>query len=969
MSHQNMNSKSQETSSLPISLENLIQNEPNSAHLVHRDELLYQIKEYFTQTSEKMSPIVLYGQPMVGKTRILGRLAEILGNQYIPLIITLQGTNVNSLDLFAFDLAQQLSIKFRKWAKNYEVPLNLNSLNLRDFGAGKGTEAFFKHWENLQRATGKKQSVVMIDEIESFLDASEKLLQQQIISFLDDFVNNPKNGYFILVGSEDILYSKDEQLRMLIAQGRATHVHPYNNETVLSVFSALQESFSFADDTLQACLALCDGNPRLLKETVEAAIAQARKSPGKRKLEKDDIDPITSNMIERADGTLLKLWDHLSSEIKAVIWLISQQVSSPFGEVEFTIDELVDLANQYPIELTIDRDGLIRGLTHLEAWAWIEWKHWDDWSFRFKLVALLLWLQRHRIDLDTSAKLLENDWHTTETWELIKSFFESAGFIVRPGIHNFLWIKNNSVEWQDAGIVPVMYFEENQLVKANQVSLLVDTKRDKHSNYAFIVFHARMVDGVIQQLRKLKERNKLIVIPIHIAEIRQALQEVSGRPSPAYQKLITLKRQWSTLIDPYASVNSLTDPQWFFGQHRQAAVQKLLSEITSGINHLVVFGMRRVGKTILLNQLYLACQAQRYIVAIIVCKRMSSEYTYADVLSEIVREWSSTLETLYPDISMPSPSPLVERYSPATASKFKTDIFKLAKAIQQQINQVVKFVLILDEVDHIFPGQESPEETYYQYCNLFQILKSVLESPGQDGIVSMIVAMEYPWIHLIDRFPHNRQFQNPLYRRFQPTSVDFLQRGDWNDMVQTIGVLAGIEYSAEGLDVLYHYSSGHPEITRKLGSCLIELRDDGEIGGFVTAQEVYLALSYFLDHPFEYDYLEITFWGDPLSTDLDTEQRLVLELSEEEKLSRNALLIRVLNSYKEFIEIRTENPPSDEQLNQEKKKLNNALQRLIDLQIITEIITDEQQGLCNISIPLYRDWIRQTILGIEVKYI
>jgi hypothetical protein len=231
-----------------------------------------------------------------------------------------------------------------------------------------------------------------------------------------------------------------------------------------------------------------------------------------------------------------------------------------------------------------------------------------------------------------------------------------------------------------------------------------------------------------------------------------------------------------------------------------------------------------------------------------------------------------------------------------------------------------------------------------------------------------VVAMEYPWCHFTDRFPNKKRFQNPLYGRFRLKTLGLLQREDWDDMVQTIGELAGLEYTAESLDALYYRSSGHPEIARKLCSCLVELRDSGEIGSYIVPEDVQAALGYFLDHPSSHHayYLKTTFWNNPLSTDLDTEQRLIQELAKEEKVSESTLLSDLLSLYGRFIKLQTGDPASEEGMSREKNRLIDALKRLVDLQIVTH---DNQQGTYAVSIPIYRDWIRQEILGIEVEHI
>jgi hypothetical protein len=576
-------------------------------------------------------------------------------------------------------------------------------------------------------------------------------------------------------------------------------------------------------------------------------------------------------------------------------------------------------------------------------------------------------------DLESALKVRKKsalEAHKEPLLEVCESsvrFFEVAGFEVEQETHDLFWVRSNIPEWRDAGQMPVYCFEKGQPVTGSEIKEVVE---GRGSSYAFITFHERLVDGAVQQLWKFRQEDNLIVIPIHIAEIKQILSKPRTTPSPAHWRLGSLKRRWSKLTDPYASLSSVTEPQWFFGKQRQTMIQEILSEMTAGVDLFAVFGMRRIGKTTLLNQLVLACREQRYPVVKILCKHLSYQYTYADMLSEVIQEWSTALEALYPDLQMLSPSPTVERYTPNTASRFKSDVHKLAENIRRHTGEPIKLVLILDEVDHIFPNQKSPEETYYQYCNLTQILKSLIEAPveasGWPTIVSIVVAIEYPWIHMTDRFPYNERFQNPLYGRFQLKPVELLQREDWDDMVQTLGALAGLEYTIEGLDVLYHNSAGHPQITRRMGSCLVELRDSKEIGSTITAKEVHLALDHFLKHPHSYTYyLETTLWKDPLSTDLDREQILMQELARKQELAEDDLLSELLGRYKEFIKVRDGNPASDEQASGEKSKLADALRHLVDLQIVAE---DREKGKYAIRIPIYRNWIRQNVLGMGVEH-
>ncbi len=385
----------------PTTLGELINRDPHCARIIQRDGLLAQIKEYFTQIPEpKPNHIVLYGQPMVGKTKMLNRLSEALGSEFIPLLVTGQGLNAtDNLDVFTFDLTDQLTNRFKLWTKNQKVPMNLNNPNWSKFDNGKGPRAFYKHWNNLQLIAGQTQPIVIFDEIEHLLDNPQKL-NLEILTFLDGFVGNPEHGHFILAGSEYIRRSENEQFSLLIARGHPIQVPHYSDETVVLILSAIEDYFTIDDDVLQYCVALCDGHPRILQIMFEAVVYEVTKSPGKQRLQKKDIEPISTKVIERAEDVLWALLQRLSFNEKAILRLTSQKTSNLINEFEYSLHELVDLADQYFVKSKIDYERLSKGAALLAEREWLEWTNRASGLFRFKLGIFPLWLHRNHISLD-----------------------------------------------------------------------------------------------------------------------------------------------------------------------------------------------------------------------------------------------------------------------------------------------------------------------------------------------------------------------------------------------------------------------------------------------------------------------------------------------------------------------------------------------------------------------------------------
>ncbi len=342
---------------------------------------------------------------MVGKTKILDCLSKVLSDNYVPMMVTGQGlTALSHLDAFLFDLADQLTNKFKKWAKHFGVSHNLNTPLWNDFVDGKGIRAFYAHWDNLKQMAGKKQPIVIFDEIEHLLDELEKV-DSRIFTFWDDFVRSPENGYFILAGSEQIRHSKNKQFSMVIARGQLVQVNCFNEEVANAVFSATPNYFTYEDNALQYFVKLCDGHPRVLQTTFEAIVAFVNSSPGKRKLEKTDIEPILTHIIERANDFLWAMSQRLSEDEFNVVWLISRNAFGLMLELEYSLHDLVELADQHFTSSKIDSDNLRSGVVKLETREWLEWKNRDEELFRFKLGIFPLWLRRHHIKRDEVRRL------------------------------------------------------------------------------------------------------------------------------------------------------------------------------------------------------------------------------------------------------------------------------------------------------------------------------------------------------------------------------------------------------------------------------------------------------------------------------------------------------------------------------------------------------------------------------------
>ncbi|CAN2040246.1 hypothetical protein GMMP15_150048 [Candidatus Magnetomoraceae bacterium gMMP-15] len=321
-------------SSCPATIKDLIQSNPDCARILQRDDLIDTIKIHFNQQNHY---IVLYGQRMVGKTFLLQRMSGMLQNEYIPIILNMQEfKNLNNLDSFEFELIWTIIYKTKQWANDIDISINLDTPKHEDFKK----HGFNRYWDKIKQIKKKRQYIIMIDEIEELLSSYEKV-NSQVLKFLYNFICNPENGKFIIVGFEQYFHNSNNQhFNRLLANGRPIRVDHYKEDICSLIFSATQQYFTCENDILRYYILLCDGHPRILNIVYEATIYCLTKELCKNKLENNDIELIKKKLLEQCSYAAQSLYKELSQEERLVIKIISQK---SLNKSEYFLHELHEL--------------------------------------------------------------------------------------------------------------------------------------------------------------------------------------------------------------------------------------------------------------------------------------------------------------------------------------------------------------------------------------------------------------------------------------------------------------------------------------------------------------------------------------------------------------------------------------------------------------------------------------------------
>ncbi|HWZ43607.1 MAG TPA: AAA-like domain-containing protein, partial [Candidatus Saccharimonadales bacterium] len=322
-----------------------------------------------------------------------------------------------------------------------------------------------------------------------------------------------------------------------------------------------------------------------------------------------------------------------------------------------------------------------------------------------------------------------------------------------------------------------------------------------------------------EAMQAVRARTRQEVIPLQTATLARAVSD-----NNCEHKLRELQEPFVARTDPYDESRPISDPVWFYGR------EDLLARVPAALRqhqHAGIFGLRKVGKTSLLNQLrsQLASSCSVWID----CQGYPPAAGH--LLQAILKEFRAELTIQ----GVKNLSPL----APAEASPDFRESFLHLYDTWVQSGKQGPFILLLDEVDKLFPDRRmrNSEEVLGEWMSLFRLLRALAQ---EKKCLAVLVTAYRPDV--------NRQNllspaigENPMFMSFQEYFLGPLHQSDTEKMVREIGAWKDIHWSPGALKRIYELCGGHPLVTRLFASdaCLQGDRKQVEEATVVeTAQAV-----------------------------------------------------------------------------------------------------------------------------------
>ncbi len=321
-----------------------------------------------------------------------------------------------------------------------------------------------------------------------------------------------------------------------------------------------------------------------------------------------------------------------------------------------------------------------------------------------------------------------------------------------------------------------------------------------------------------------RRRGEMAIVPIDLDDIRR----------PDARPLHALIGESVATVDHFDVSTPVRDPSGFYG--RAAEVDAIAADLGRAIS-VGVFGLRKTGKTSLLNSLTaLRADDQRNV-------------TIRVDVSEIVtgeQFRSSILEGLWDGIHA---VPGNEDFKPRTRTmtrqgRRRVDLPDSSANWIQDIRMMLEgverpAVLVVDEVDQAFPPRSNiePNEARALFSSLVQ-LRSLLQEQER---LALLCAGVDPAMY---ERPIVEGKDNLLYKLVKLVWLAPMSREEMAEMVRSLGRRMGVRVrDHEVIDRLFNQYGGHPLLTRKACSLATRSRSPEQLPFHISRDEIEQAIA------------------------------------------------------------------------------------------------------------------------------
>lgn len=297
-----------------------------------------------------------------------------------------------------------------------------------------------------------------------------------------------------------------------------------------------------------------------------------------------------------------------------------------------------------------------------------------------------------------------------------------------------------------------------------------------------------------------------VIVPFSLEELQDGIDEPD---------FLNRMREFLYERDLFGIASPLQNDTLFFGKDRNNVISELYGKYKEG-EQGGLFGLRRIGKTSVLNLLRLKIEQDNGASVYFDCSRLHHQ-RWNELLKHIIE----TIYKSYVNVGREDADVALEegfelrdlegRYGEAKAAlSFEEDISALYRALGNK-----RILFVFDEIESISYTTSASKHWKEGNDTLFfwQVLRSIIQT--NNSYFSFIIAGVNPKCVEISRI---NEYDNPIFGIFRPIYISLFDYDDIKNMVSSIGGRLGLNFEDAVYTKLVDDYGGHPFLTRQVCS-------------------------------------------------------------------------------------------------------------------------------------------------------
>jgi hypothetical protein len=326
--------------------------------------------------------LVLHGQRRTGKTSVLYQMHRFIDPSYIPILVDIQGMTLEGMSGFLWELSYTIQRGLRR-PHGIRVPRPMR----KDYAEDTRHQFQEVFLTQVHRAIGDRRLLLMLDESVLLHDkVLSGALEPEVFRYLSSLMQH----YAFL----DFLFTVGDKLEQMQAEfSTLFRVALYKEISFLDRDSTadliavpVRDQYACAPDAIEKIIKTTSGHPYYTQLICHELFTRWQQTHFQ-VATPEDVEAVLPHVIEAGTSNLRYTWDEGSGVEKAVMAVLKEQISEPFGSLTRSdLDEGLALHG-----IPIPPGEVAHGLQNLALRDVIN----DQEPFAFRVDLMRQWLQQH----------------------------------------------------------------------------------------------------------------------------------------------------------------------------------------------------------------------------------------------------------------------------------------------------------------------------------------------------------------------------------------------------------------------------------------------------------------------------------------------------------------------------------------------------------------------------------------------